>query len=219
LLGIPVIKDSTGMSQHNAVIKLLDEWEVTDNVVGMVFDTTASNTGRWKGCATSIEFTLDRAVLWLACRHHMYELHVKHVAALSTLLPSHYLLDYRELLELTVLFLGGTVYPFKFRKSVAHQHARFMAYSIYFLKMQLMSQRLNMTDDEAGKVKRMSTFIAVFHSRAFLRSRISSIAPSMDLKYLTDMNIYAKEDAEASAVAIKSVSNHLWYLTEEAVVF
>jgi hypothetical protein len=29
LLGFPVIKDSTDASQHNAVIKLLDEWEVT----------------------------------------------------------------------------------------------------------------------------------------------------------------------------------------------
>ncbi|KZS16493.1 Uncharacterized protein APZ42_017770 [Daphnia magna] len=94
-----------------------------------------------------------------------------------------------------------------------------MACSIYFLKMQLLSQRFNMTDDEDDKVKRMSTFIAIFHSRAFLRSRLSSIAPSMDLKYLTDMNIYAKEDADAAVVAIKSVLNHLWYLTEEAVVF
>ncbi len=82
-----------------------------------------------------------------------------------------------------------------------------------------MSQRFNMSDDEADKVKRMSTFIAVYHSRAFLQSRLSTIAPSIDLKYLTDMKIYAKEDAEAAEMAIKSVLNHLWYLTEEVVVF
>ena len=26
-----------------------------------------------------IEQELDRGILWLACRHHMYELHMKHV--------------------------------------------------------------------------------------------------------------------------------------------
>ncbi|KZR96892.1 Uncharacterized protein APZ42_008521, partial [Daphnia magna] len=40
--------------------------------------------------------------------------------------------DYRELVELTVLFLGGAVFPMSFRKPGAHHHARFMAYSIYF---------------------------------------------------------------------------------------
>jgi hypothetical protein len=80
LLGIPVIANSTGEAQHNAVIDLLREWKVFDKVVGLVFDTTASNTGRLKGSATSIEKTLGRAVLWFACRHHVYEIHVKHVS-------------------------------------------------------------------------------------------------------------------------------------------
>ena len=44
----------------------------------MVFDTTASNTGEWKGSVSRFEMMLDRAVLWLACRHHIPELHIKH---------------------------------------------------------------------------------------------------------------------------------------------
>lgn len=80
LLGIPVISSITGAAQHDAIVNLLRSWKVIDNVVGLVFDTTASNTGRIKGCATVIEKTLDRAVLWFACRHHVYELHVKHVS-------------------------------------------------------------------------------------------------------------------------------------------
>ena len=46
----------------------------------MVFDTTASNTGRHKGSASAIEATLGSAILWLACHHHVYEIHVKHVS-------------------------------------------------------------------------------------------------------------------------------------------
>ena len=80
LLGIPVINDSTGSSQHNAIVALLRKWGVLDKVIGLVFDTTASNTGRLRGCATSMETTLKKSVLWLACRHHMYEIHIKHVS-------------------------------------------------------------------------------------------------------------------------------------------
>lgn len=80
LLGIPISENSTEMAQHGAIVKLLKSWEVFDKVIGLVFDTTASNTGRIKGCATTVEETLERAVLWFACRHHMYEIRIKHVS-------------------------------------------------------------------------------------------------------------------------------------------
>lgn len=80
LLGIPVIPDSTGVAQHLAVVDLLEDWGILKNVIGLCFDTTASNTGRLKGSATLIESTVGHSVLWLACRHHVYEVHVKHVS-------------------------------------------------------------------------------------------------------------------------------------------
>lgn len=80
ILGVPIISDSTGSSQHDAVVKVLQDWDVLPLVIGLVFDTTASNTGRFKGCATSLEKTRGCAVLWFACRHHVFEIHVQHVA-------------------------------------------------------------------------------------------------------------------------------------------
>jgi hypothetical protein len=50
------------------------------NVIGLCFDTTASNTGRLKGSAAIIKSTVDHSVLRLACRHHVYELDMKHVS-------------------------------------------------------------------------------------------------------------------------------------------
>ena len=47
-------------------------------VEALVFDTTASNTGIWKGSTTRFEKMLHRSVFWLACRHHIPELFVKH---------------------------------------------------------------------------------------------------------------------------------------------
>ena len=80
LLGVPVILSSTGVLQCEAIIQVLKDWEVTDVIIGMVFDTTASNTGKYAGCCTILEKELQRALLWLACNHHKLEVHIKHVA-------------------------------------------------------------------------------------------------------------------------------------------
>jgi hypothetical protein len=170
LLGIPSIPDSTGESQNKAVVTLMEDWEVIDSVVAMCFNTTASNTGRWKGSVALIERRLNHPVMWLACRHHVYELHIKHVAEFimgKRNSPSEGLFrrfkkewdqdyrdgeDYRELLELTVIYFGGsTSRKFKLRKPGAHHHARFMAYAIYFLKIELMSERFSHDHNERNQ--------------------------------------------------------------------
>ncbi|KZS13024.1 Uncharacterized protein APZ42_021948 [Daphnia magna] len=254
LLGIPVVPRSTGVAQCQAFVGLLEEWQVLNIAIAIVFDTTSSNTGRLSGCAILIEKRLGKTLLWFACRHHVYEVHVKHVCDHingSRNSPSDSLCvrfskewpninhqeisdlqmidkgeicdelraiaesvgewgnklleedvfsreDYRELLELTSVYLGVVVYPFKFRKPGAHHHARFMAYAIYYLKMQLLSNSFEMSVDEVRGVKRMANFIALFYTEAFLKSRLASAAPSSDQKFLSLMKIYAREDKSAA---------------------
>ncbi|XP_046640233.1 uncharacterized protein LOC124322409 [Daphnia pulicaria] len=137
----------------------------------MVFDTTSSNTGKHAGSCISLESALGRSIMWLACRHHVYEIHVKHVSdhingarnspsdslcvrfqkdfnsldkstedlemldhselsndlenlASSVIEWGTRILeedvfsrsDYKELLELTLVYLGGVVFPFSFHK-------------------------------------------------------------------------------------------------------
>jgi hypothetical protein len=95
-----------------------------------------------------------------------------------------------------------------------------MAYSIYFMKMQLLSRRWTMSDKEALQIETMSTFIVLCHSEVFLWSRISTIAPVVDITYLSYMTEYETLDEEIAKEVIKSVMNHLWYLvTEEIVIF
>ncbi|KZS04710.1 Cc8K15.2-like protein, partial [Daphnia magna] len=188
IIGIPSVADSTGISQKNAVIEMLDDWQLKQDVAALVFDTTASNTGIRNGCASLIEKDLNRPLLWLACRHHMYEVHIKNIwkaVSGNTVGPEELLFkrfqsdwenidhdlndvtlfqwpgtmddngkpitsmiastatevlkwakdcystsvfpraDYKELLELTILFLGGDV-TIKLRKPGALHHARFM---------------------------------------------------------------------------------------------
>lgn len=94
-----------------------------------------------------------------------------------------------------------------------------MAYAIYYLKIQLFSNRFEMSNEVLRGVKRMADFIAIYYTKAFLESRLASKTPAGDLKFLHQMNLYRTQDASAAAICVKSILNHLWYLTEELVVF
>ena len=39
----------------------------------MCFNTTASNTGRFHGACVLLEQLIGRNLLWMACRHHIFE--------------------------------------------------------------------------------------------------------------------------------------------------
>ena len=84
LLGVPDISNGTGEAQKEAVMDLLKDWDISDRFKGQVFDTTSSNSGARSGACVLIEQMLDRAILWLPCRHHIYELHIKHASIAVT---------------------------------------------------------------------------------------------------------------------------------------
>lgn len=92
-----------------------------------------------------------------------------------------------------------------------------MGYSIYFFKMQLLSEQFEMNDEERRGVKGMAIFIALFHSAAFLKPRLSSISTACDLN-LSMMHLYKEENPAAAKVVIESVLKQLWYPTEKVVV-
>lgn len=77
LLGIPKISRGTGEEQAKAVVEALKYWKAEENVCGMVFDTTSSNTGVNNGACVNIERLLNRSPLHFACRHHIFELSLK----------------------------------------------------------------------------------------------------------------------------------------------
>lgn len=49
LLGVPKIQNGSGENQAQAVHKILQEWNITDNVVAFCADITSTNTGCNKG--------------------------------------------------------------------------------------------------------------------------------------------------------------------------
>jgi len=88
LLGVPELSSGTGREISSAVYDTLHEWSLLDIVQAVVFDTTASNTGRLKGACYLLEQKLDRDILFLACRHHIYEIVLQGVFDEIQLLPS-----------------------------------------------------------------------------------------------------------------------------------
>jgi len=80
LLGVLEIESSKGSDQALAIQSILEYYELSDQIIGVCTDTTSSNTGKEKGAIRNIVVhALERPVLWLMCRHHIYERHVAHV--------------------------------------------------------------------------------------------------------------------------------------------
>ena len=73
LLGVPFIESFTGIQQCNASLELMETWSLTDNIVGLIFDTTASKSSITKNAVKLIEEKLNKKVFYFACRHHISE--------------------------------------------------------------------------------------------------------------------------------------------------
>ncbi|KAG0728480.1 hypothetical protein GWK47_032372 [Chionoecetes opilio] len=74
LLNVPKLPSGTGSERAKAVVGALKDWDLTERISGMSFDTTSSNTGRNDGACVLIEQQLKKDLLYFACRHHVLEL-------------------------------------------------------------------------------------------------------------------------------------------------
>lgn len=79
LLGVPEMENSKGLTQARAISELLDDWGVSHKIKALCCDTTASNLGPINGAAINLEQLLEREILYLPYRHHIYELIIKSV--------------------------------------------------------------------------------------------------------------------------------------------
>lgn len=73
LLGVPKLHTGKGIDMCDAIYEHLLDWNVDQNIVALCCDTTASNTGRINGAASLLEKKLEKDLLYLPCRHHIYE--------------------------------------------------------------------------------------------------------------------------------------------------
>jgi len=74
LLEIPEVSAGTRLEISSAVFDTLESWALLDKTQSFVFDTTASNNGRYNGACTLLENKLDRDIIFFGCRHHIFEI-------------------------------------------------------------------------------------------------------------------------------------------------
>ncbi len=65
----------------------------------------------------------------------------------------------------------------------------------------------------------MAKFIAVYYAPWFLQARSACRAPQLDIDLWKDMYEFQNVDREIAREVRKSLMRHLWYLTEELVIF
>ena len=124
--------------------------------------------------------------------------------------------DYRELLELTIVYLGGSLEKsISFRRPGALHRARWMAKVIYAIKILLFRESFKMTKKEEKALRRFTRFAVRYYvPNWFVASNVAA-APRNDLEYLQQLQYC--EDMQLLAVASKALCRHLWYLSEELV--
>lgn len=270
LLGVPSLENGKGLTQANAIYDVLEDWGLLETVKALCCDTTASNLGNKNGSATLLEGLLKRNILYLPCRHHIFELILRCVfekkmpgttgpnvplfkkfreaweridkmtyksgledeqvarfvtadaverirsfvqEALKNLQPRD---DYKELLQLTLVFLGCVPSDsVTFRYPGAFHHARWMAKAIYCLKIFIFRDQCEMTEKERIAIRDTSIFIVLLYVEAWFTVPLASLAPNHDLKFLKKLYSYNSIDKDISTVTLNKFRNHLWYLSPE----
>jgi len=238
LLGVPKLDSGTGYETSSAIYDTLKEWSLLDKVQAFVFDTTASNTGRLNGACHLLEQKLDRDILYLACRHHVYEIVLQGVfteVKLATSTGPDILLfkkfrkewntidtnsysiwstdenvkdilkdvadetiqfctnkikedlpidNYKEFLELIIIFLGG-IPPrgIRFKAPGAYHLARWMAKALYCLKIFLFRKQFKITQREEKALKRLCCFIIKCYAESWFLTPNGITAPMNDIMF------------------------------------
>lgn len=127
--------------------------------------------------------------------------------------------DYRELVELCVVFLGGDAEKkLKLRSPGAMHQARWMARAIYTLKMCLLQSQLRMTAKDKKALRDVCLFIVTSYVKPWLECTDATKAPNQDLCFLKTLKEYEKVDASISKASLSKFSHHLWYLCEETAI-
>ena len=146
------------------------------------------------------------------------------------LLQDHPRDDYRELLELIVIFLGGIPHgrqDVSFRKPGALHRARWMARAIYGLKMWMFLPQFDghrmrrpstsraARSDVLGNLTEFCIFLAQHYVRAWFTAPSAASAARHDLAFFKAMETETNEVIKKAGM--KTLGRHLWYLSEVTI--
>jgi len=128
--------------------------------------------------------------------------------------------DYKEFLELIIIFLGGVpVGGIKFKKPGPYHLARWMAKAIYSIKIYLFHREFILTKKEEKSLLDLIIFIVKCYIKYWFSSPKAHEAPLNDIEFLRQLYDYRKINKNISDITVGKIINHLYYLNEETVAF
>ena len=133
--------------------------------------------------------------------------------------------DCRELLQLSLIFIGGEVpkHLSKIRAPGAFHKARWMAKLIYCLKIFLFRKQFKLRAKELSGLQAFNIFVVKVYIRHWFLCQVAVYAPLNDLTLLKTLIKYGASapttslERAISSSTLRSFSRHLWYLCEKLV--
>lgn len=160
-------------------------------------------------CKSGIEVPLVRRKISNAVSKNVIEF------CREQLKKDHSRKDYKEFLELVLIFYGENVPNFKVRPPGAISHARWMAKAIYLLKMFIFRDQFGFGPGNFDKIRDMCIFLVTLYVKIWFGCTNGITAANQDLQFIKDAIAYAAIDKSISAAILLKMTNHLWYLAEE----
>lgn len=126
--------------------------------------------------------------------------------------------DYKELLELSLIYLGDVPQRgIRFMQPGAVHRARWMARVIYAIKICLFQAQFVMTKREQLGINRFARFAVTVYVQFWFSAPDVVKAPANDLRLLQQLASYS--DRAIAKATSEGFSRHLWYLSEYLVAF
>lgn len=126
--------------------------------------------------------------------------------------------DYREFLELSVIFLGGVpTRGIRFLAPGPMHHARWMSKVIYSLKIWLFKSQFDLSQKYVNGLRNICVFAIRLYVRAWTNAPLAAAAPQNDLRLLQALVQYETLHPGIAKVASAKMAKHLWYLSEDLV--
>ena len=104
----------------------------------------------------------------------------------------------------------------RFRPPGAFHHARWMAKTIYALKIYMFREQFNLTTRETNGLRKFCIFVIRLYIKPWFTATNPIRAPKNDLDFLESLSCI-DVDENIRKTVLSKFCNHLWYLGEELV--
>ena len=135
--------------------------------------------------------------------------------------------DYKELIDLSIFYLEGKPDDtFRFKSAGPIHKARWMGKLLYCIKLNLCENKIREQHEacpiysdieQTTKIEHFVYFIIMIYIPWWFQCSMTADSPINDLCLLKDINEFSGFDEAIAQKALKSFSNHTWYLTEELI--